>query len=268
MQSKSTSNVKVIDVSHHQGAINWSLVKSDGVLGAYIKATEGKTGLDEKHDDNAKGAAAAGLPVGFYHYAHPENNDPLAEAAKFVGAVKGYNAVFPHALDVEGKAGTVGAVKLTAWCMAWLQEVERLSGHPTMIYTGASFAKTYLGKQLAAWPLWIAHYGVEAPMANSTWDSWSVFQFTSSSNVKGIAGKVDLNAMENVFFERYTKCPKANKGGYNLELIPVLINGKKLTDGLYDEKAGMTYVPVRIVAEIFGATVKWDSKLKRVEIVR
>lgn len=263
MQSKSTSNVKVIDVSHHQGVINWAAVKSDGVLGALIKATEGRTEVDEKLDVNAKGAAAAGLVIGFYHYAHPENNNsPLDEAAKFASTVKGYKAIFPHVLDVEGKAEKIGAAKLTAWCLAWLQEVERLTSHPTMIYTGANFAKTNLGKQLAPWPLWVAHYGVNTPMANTTWNQWSVFQYTSSGAVKGITGNVDVNAMEKAFYDKYT----TTEDVYKMEQVEVYVDGKKINDGLLDNKAGITYVPVRSIAEAFGMAVKWNSDTRRVDI--
>jgi Lyzozyme M1 (1,4-beta-N-acetylmuramidase) len=217
MQSKSASNVKVIDVSHHQGVINWAAVKADGVQGVLIKATEGRTELDDKFATNAKGAATVGLPIGFYHYAHPENNEAIVEAAKFASTVKGYKADFPHILDVEGKASSVGAAKLTAWCEAWLQEVERLTGHPVMIYAGASFAKTYLGKQLSAWPLWVAHYGVNTPMENSTWDKWSVFQYTSTGGVKGITGNVDINAMEVAFYNKYVQPEAPAKEDYMLK---------------------------------------------------
>jgi GH25 family lysozyme M1 (1,4-beta-N-acetylmuramidase) len=207
MQARSASNVKVIDVSHYQGTIDWKAVKADGVKGAFIKATEGRTGLDEKLAIYALEASAVQMPVGFYHYARPENNDPLSEAAQFVKAVKLYKATFPYMLDVEGDAmgAKIGNGKLSAWCFAWLQEVERLTGHPTMIYSGANFAKNYLGSQLAKWPLWVAHYGVNTPMANSTWDKWSIFQYTSTGAVKGIAGNVDVNAMELAFYNKYTQ---------------------------------------------------------------
>ncbi|TCM93120.1 GH25 family lysozyme M1 (1,4-beta-N-acetylmuramidase) [Paenibacillus sp. BK033] len=208
MQAKSASNVKIIDVSHHQGSINWTAVKSDGVKGAFIKATEGRTILDDKLEVNAKEAATVGLAIGFYHYAHPENNDPLVEAAQFANAIKGFAAQFPHVLDVEGKASTVGGVQLSDWCLTWLQEVERITGHPTMIYTGASFAKIFLNKQVASFPLWIAHYGVETPIANGTWEKWSVFQYTSSGSVKGITGNVDINAMEHDFFDKHVQLPE------------------------------------------------------------
>lgn len=86
--------------------------------------------------------------------------------------------------------------------MAWLDEVERLTGQKAMIYTGASFARSYLGKVLSKWPLWIAHYGATTPMANSTWNEWAVFQYTSEGSVPGITGNVDVNVMEKAFFDQ------------------------------------------------------------------
>lgn len=215
MQAKTTSNLKVIDVSHHQndkGKIDWAKVKADGVAGAFIKATEGTKGIDIKFSSNAQGAPLAGLKVGFYHYAHPELNDPYTEAVNFFKTVKTFKADFPHVLDVEGEAA--GNKDLTAWCVTWLQEVERLTGHPAMIYTGASFARSYLGKALAKWPLWVAHYGTDTPMANNTWNNWAVFQYTSSGAVNGIVGNVDVNAMEKGFYDQFVEQeakPKMNE---------------------------------------------------------
>lgn len=49
MQNRNNQNIKVIDVSHHNGTIDWAKVASDGVKGAYIKLTEGTTFLDKNH---------------------------------------------------------------------------------------------------------------------------------------------------------------------------------------------------------------------------
>ncbi|RBN38619.1 autolysin, partial [Priestia megaterium] len=78
MQNRNNQNIKVIDVSHHNGTFDWAKVASDGVKGAYIKLTEGTTFLDKKSYDNYIGAKNAGLRVGFYHFAHADN-DPIAE---------------------------------------------------------------------------------------------------------------------------------------------------------------------------------------------
>lgn len=201
MQARNSAKIKIIDVSRHQGTIDWKRVAADGVMGVFIKATEGIGYTDPLFRANVQGALAAGLKVGFYHYCRPETgNTAVKEAESFLTAVAGLSAVLPHVLDVEGEAANCGATKLTDWCYNWLDTVEQRSGHRAMVYTGASFAKTYLGTKLSKWPLWVAHYGVNQPMANPTWQRWSVFQYSSSGEVAGISGNVDLNEMDVTFW--------------------------------------------------------------------
>lgn len=304
MQAKSSSNLEVIDVSHYQGKIDWPAVKADGVAGAFIKATEGKSGIDLKFSSNATGATAAGLEQGFYHYAHPELNSALVEAAHFAKTVKGFKADFPHALDVEGQASKIGAEALTVWCVAWLKEVERLTGHPAMIYSGGSFARSYLGKALGKWSLWIAHYGATTPMSNNTWSQWAAFQYSDAGHVDGIAGNVDMNVMEKAFFDRYAGVqgipqPTADDtikvvvndklvaygrnidGHVYLPLrqlgealgVPVdwleakpYVNGKLVTE--FELIGSLTYVGLRSAAELLGGTVAWDGLTQKVYLYR
>ncbi|MFC4808871.1 GH25 family lysozyme [Paenibacillus sp. GCM10023250] len=259
MQSKSASNVKIIDVSHHQsdrGAIDWAAVREDGVAGAFIKASEGGSGRDKAFAANAAGAAAAGLKVGFYHYAHPELNAPKAEAANFVRAVEGRKADFPHVLDVEGEAKQIGAEKLTAWCAEWLQEVERLAGHPVMIYTGASFARSNLGQALGKWPLWVAHYDTDTPMANPTWAQWAVFQYTSEGAVNGIRGNVDVNAMEQSFFDAYGGRPDGQSA--DEDAVKIVVNDKLAGYGRILD--GHAYAPLQQLGDALGLQVAWNEK--------
>ncbi|MBO7745097.1 glycoside hydrolase [Paenibacillus sp. MWE-103] len=263
MQSKSASNVKVIDVSHHQsdrGAIDWAAVKEDGVAGAFVKASEGGSGRDKGFAANASGAAAAGLKVGFYHYAHPELNAPKEEAANFASAVEGRKADFPHVLDVEGEARKIGAEKLTAWCADWLQEVERLAGHPVMVYTGASFARSNLGQALGKWPLWVAHYDAVTPMANPTWAQWAVFQYTSEGSVNGIQGNVDVNAMEQSFFDAYGGSPGARPADADADAdaIKIVVNDKLAGYGRILD--GHAYAPLQHLGEALGLQVAWNEK--------
>jgi lysozyme len=255
MQAKTASNVKILDVSHHQGSINWTAVKTDGVQGTFIKATEGKSSIDMKFSSNALGAATAGLKVGYYHYAHPELNDPFSEAANFFRTVSGHKADFPHVLDVEGEADNIagGGAALTAWCVTWLKEVERLTGHPAMVYTGASFAKSNLGKELAKWPLWVAHYGTDKPMDNSTWKEWSVFQYTSTGSVKGIVGNVDINAMEQSFFDKSANILQPTAG----DTIKIVVDDKLAAYGRVID--GHVYLPLRQFGEALGANVHWNA---------
>ncbi|SEO60588.1 GH25 family lysozyme [Paenibacillus sp. OV219] len=263
MQARGSAHIKIIDVSHHQDEIDWVKVSASGIAGAFIKATDGRLGVDSNFSRNATAARAAGLPIGFYHYAHPEVNNAIAEAKHFAEVVKEYESQFPHVLDVEGDASKIKSAELTKWCITWFTEVQRLTSHPVMIYTSASFARSNLGKDLGRWPLWIAHYGVLTPMDNHIWSTWAVFQYTSSGRINGINGNVDLDAMEQSFFEKYAvkavEAPIAvGPQPINpLDTVKVAVDGKTIAFGrIIDSQA---YVPLRQLGDALQVTVRWDA---------
>ncbi|MBB3112533.1 lysozyme [Paenibacillus phyllosphaerae] len=262
MQARRDSNIDGIDVSRYQGNINWSSVKAGGIAFAFIKASEGTGSTDPQFERNVTGAKAADVKVGFYHYAHPERNNAAAEAAHFISTINGYEADFPHVLDVEGDASAIGAAALTDWVDAWLKEVRKQTGHPVMIYSGASFARSYLGKELGDYPLWIAHYGVNTPMANSTWNRWAVFQYSQTGRVNGISGDVDLNVMERAFYDQFTTTPQEveDVDATSPDTIKVVINDKLATHGRAID--GHVYAPLRQIGDATGNTVGWNNELK------
>ncbi|MDF9414288.1 glycoside hydrolase [Brevibacillus laterosporus] len=203
MQAKNTTNIKGIDVSKWQGEINWNQVASDDVKYAFIKATEGTSLVDRKLKENAQGANRAGIKVGYYHFAHPDLS-AQAQAEHFVQTVKGLPCDMPLVLDIETDKGLTPA-QITAFCLAFLTHVKGHTGKTPMIYTGAYFAKRNLGKALAGFPLWVAHYNTNQPMLNPTWSSWAVFQYSDCGKVAGIKGSVDMNCMEKDFWDATMK---------------------------------------------------------------
>lgn len=194
MQARNPNNAQGIDISHHQGVIDWSKVKASGKVDfAFIKATEGLGYVDPQFKRNAAAANSVGIAVGYYHYAHPETNQALDEANAFVNATKGYARQLPYVLDLEGESAKLTTAALTVWALTFMREVKRLTGAEVMMYTGAYFARDEVGSELSEFPLWIAHYGTNKPLDNDTWDKWTVFQYTSSGSVPGISGNVDMN---------------------------------------------------------------------------
>jgi len=258
MQEIRQDHVRGIDVSHYQQTIDWSKVRDSGMAYTFIKASEGVRTLDAFRTINASGAGSVGIKTGFYHYAHPELNAPQAEAAHFAAAVAGLDAAFPHVLDLEGQAASIGATALTQWAISWLEDVRKRTAHPVMIYTGASFARTYLGAELGKYPLWVAHYGVNKPMSNSTWSTWSVFQYTDRGNVNGIKGNVDMNMMEPAFFNLHAG---AAKPWDEKDDTPVTLNGQLAAYGR--NLNGHIHVPIRQLGPFAGATIGWDHMNKR-----
>jgi GH25 family lysozyme M1 (1,4-beta-N-acetylmuramidase) len=172
-----------IDVSRHQGAIDWQAVARSGVRCAWVKATEGRDYVDPRFAANLSGARAAGLAVGAYHFARP-SSAPEQQAEHFlrtVGEVRPGD--LPPALDLEvgGFADPVG------WAVAFLEAVERRVGR-AVLYTYHSYWQVTLRRdqRLARWPLWIARYGADPGIG-------LVWQYTSNGSVPGIAGRVDRN---------------------------------------------------------------------------
>lgn len=103
-QTWTTACAEIIDVSNAQGDINWVEVKRAGILGVYIKATEGM-GVDARFASHLAGALSVGLSVGCYHVTHPKN-DEVAEAKHFVSTVKAHHGgtlvgLWRPMLDVE-----------------------------------------------------------------------------------------------------------------------------------------------------------------------
>jgi len=190
-----------IDVSHWQGQIDWAAVKADGVRFAVVKATEGRTFVDNRYAANHSAAEAVQLPVGAYHYAQPDKTagDAVAEADHFVDTaqLKGRNLL--PVLDLEEHNG-LGPRKLRQWVRAWLERVEQRLRVKALIYTSPSFWRDYMGD--SGWfanngyRLWIAHWNAtepSVPAANWGGRGWTLWQHSAKGSVAGISGDVDLD---------------------------------------------------------------------------
>lgn len=201
MQARSNSNMWGIDVSHWQGLIDWQAVAAAGVQFAMVKATDGVGVVDEQFRRNAGGAPAVGIPVGFYHFAHVEDAY-LDQVDNFCNAVKDLPVDLPYVLDLETNKNNLSSSVLTIWAVKWLEEVKKRTGKQVMVYSSPGFINQYFAPELGAYPLWVAHYGVEQPAPNYIWKEWSIFQYSQSGSCPGVSGNVDMNVMEADFLPK------------------------------------------------------------------
>jgi GH25 family lysozyme M1 (1,4-beta-N-acetylmuramidase) len=103
-------------------------------------------------------------------------------------------------LDLEDRGG-LGTTRLTSWVKAWLNEVHSKLGVKAMIYTTASFWKSYMGNSRwfadNGYRLWLARWTTAAqptvPATNWGGDGWTMWQHSSCGSVDGITGCVDLD---------------------------------------------------------------------------
>lgn len=187
-----------IDVSNHQGNINWSQVKSAGVQVAYIKATEGDYFKDKYAVANYNGAKANGIKVGFYHFLNGRAGG-RTQAEYFYNYLKETNMLqydCKLCLDVEVNVGATANV-----AFEFCQRLKEISGQDILIYTGPSFSNSNLDGRFAQFPCWIAHYTSGRPMASNIWGTnYAGHQYSSSGSVSGINGRCDVDRYEDAVF--------------------------------------------------------------------
>lgn len=196
-----------IDISHHQGDIDWeklsnASVNSEPISFIFIKATEGKDYLDENFNDNFYQAREHGFLRGAYHYFKP--NIQASEQAKyFLKQVHLEEGDLPPVLDIE-ETGSLSPEQLRKASLTWLKIVEKQYKVPPILYTNYKFKKDYLNtKEFDHYPYWIAHYYVRSLTYSGKWRFW---QHTDCGKLEGIKTKVDLNIYNGSMYELRHLC--------------------------------------------------------------
>lgn len=184
-----------IDISHHQGVIDWSELAKASLNGSrltfvMIKGTEGRTILDKRFAKNFKNAYEENYIRGVYHFFTPRENTAEAQAQNYINHIKLQKGDLPPILDIE-TIGDLSADQLRKEAKKWLDICEKHYGCTPILYTNLKFHEDYLyGEEFERYPFWIAHYYVNDVGYNGPWKIW---QHTDCGHVPGITGDVDLN---------------------------------------------------------------------------
>jgi lysozyme len=193
-----------IDISHHQGDIDWTELRDKGVINKspirfiMIKATEGSTQIDENFIDNFYQAREYGFTRGAYHF-YSVHTSARQQAAFFIKNVKLENGDLPPVLDVEHKPKNQSDADFKASVLAWLDIVERHYGVKPIIYTYYKFKMRYLSDPVFnQYPYWIAHYYVDKVEYKGEWKFW---QHTDVGKLPGIKGNVDFNIYNGSYYD-------------------------------------------------------------------
>lgn len=190
--------MKGIDVSTHQGIIDWEKVKAAGINFAMIRAGYGKNNIDKQFVRNISECNRLGIPCGVYWFSYALNEEMARNEAKYcLEAVKPYKLEFPIAFDLEydsvnyAKKNNLVVTKLVAssFVKAFCGEIEK-AGYYALNYGNQDYANRYFddevkqkyGKWLAAWT------GREQPPMDC-----QIWQYSNGGEVPGISGRVDLD---------------------------------------------------------------------------
>ena len=193
-----------IDISHHQGKINWPKLRDQGLINGspirfiMIKATEGASKIDENFRDNFYNAREYGFTRGAYHF-YSMYSSPKSQAEFFIKNVKLENGDLPPVLDVEHKPKNQSVEDFCEGVQTWLNMVEYHYGVKPIIYTYYKFKMQYLNDDVFnQYPYWIAHYYVEKVEYEGEWKFW---QHTDAGRLPGIKGDVDFNIYNGSFYD-------------------------------------------------------------------
>lgn len=210
--ASNTLNIKGIDVSRHQNAIDWQKVANSGVEFAMIRLSLGSVedeynGQDSRSHYNITEARKAGLHVGVYHYLKAHNvEEARAEAKYMISLLGNYEIDYPVALDFEDpwQQKNLTNAERTEMARVFIDEI-KAAGYYPMLYTNCNWLENFLDMdELSDVEIWLADW---RGYTSYTGD-YGIWQH-GVAMVSGIEGEVDAN----IGYKDYAKIIK--DGGYN-----------------------------------------------------
>ena len=192
-RGKETDSLKGIDVSKHNGAVNWASA-AGAIDFAIIRAGYGKTYIDPWFERHLAGAKAAGLRVGVYHYSYALTvTDAKAEARHLLDIINGRQFDMPLWFDMEDADGykkkhgfAFTRSNISAITQAFVDTI-RAAGYRCGVYASKSWFDDYICVDADA--IWLAQWS-RKPTYSGKFDVW---QNSDSGSVPGVTGKVDTN---------------------------------------------------------------------------
>lgn len=180
--------VKGIDISAHNGEIDFSGVIGDSVKFVYIKATEGANFRDSRFHDNYYAAREAGLKVGAYHFYRFDRQADI-QAVNLLHMLRGKEFDLPLVIDVEEWTNPDDISDLRVIDgVSRMVEYLTSRGYPVIVYSNKNDYDRYFRRRFLGTPIWICSF-IEPP----TDLDWTFLQYSHRGSVSGVKGAVDLN---------------------------------------------------------------------------
>ncbi len=194
---KSSKNTKRqydgIDVSHHQGKIDWKEVAKDKQIKfIYIKATQGTSIKDKNYEQNIKEARRQGLRCGSYHYLSCLTS-VRSQFRNFQKVMRGHKQDLIPMIDIEHDGVRRWSKKQVQDSVALFAKlIERKYGKKPLIYSHVSFYNSHLSPRFNKYFLFLGRYSSVRPSIKGV-GRHNIWQFSDCGKVRGIRGYVDLD---------------------------------------------------------------------------
>lgn len=203
-QDFQTSNGVIIDVSSHNGIIDWQKVKGN-VDAAVIRLgyrgyRTGTLARDSRYTQNREDCERLGIPFSLYFFPCSTTDEEAIEEADFIiGECKRMNFVLPVFLDSEiaetkfhsGRADTLSLKNRTHFLQIICEKLQG-AGIPAGIYASISWLRNQLDLSQLPFSIWVAEWGSKLTFDKKE-GKCVLWQYTSNGSVPGISGKVDLS---------------------------------------------------------------------------
>lgn len=198
--------MKLIDLSYHNGNIDFKKVKADGIEGVILRAGYGKNTVDKKFKTYIKDAISAGLHIGIYWFSYAYTVAQAEEEANFcLKTIKSYKekidlpVFFDWEYDSMSYASRYGREVITAMNKKFCEVIEK-AGYTAGVYFNEDYRKRFIDlDKLKGYATWYARY------TNEKQTKYDIWQRASTGKVSGINGNVDMDVLNN------TKILKAKK---------------------------------------------------------
>lgn len=189
-----------VDVSEHQGAINWEMASKEIDFAliriGYRGYAGGNIAQDARYGSNMAGATENGVPVGVYFYSQAVTYEEGVEEANFVlNNLGSYALSYPIILDREdpmqedARTNNLSVEEHTQAALGFLETI-KAAGHEAMVYTNRLYYALYLDlERIYQYPIWYAQYADKPDLPYE----FSIWQYTENGEVPGISGPVDMN---------------------------------------------------------------------------
>lgn len=182
---------KGIDISHHQGNIDFDKLKGN-IDFAMVRTSYGAFYEDRKYKQNIAGLERIGVPYGLYHFSYATNvREAKKEAEGFINLINNYKPLYPVVIDIESSNRTNNVLGDTLVDIAnTFCKIVEDSGYYVMIYANLSYLNNQLNSnKLDTYDKWLAQWSGK-PTYNKQFGMW---QYSSTGSIPGINGNVDLD---------------------------------------------------------------------------
>lgn len=263
---------KVIDLSEHNGRVDFDRVKASGIYGVMIRTGWGTSYEDKQFRRNVAECKRVGLHFGFYHYSYALTVEGAKREADFcLDLIKGMNPDLPVAFDMEDadgykvRHGFPSNQVLQDSCVAFLDAIEN-AGYYAILYASLSWLNGYLNSsKLDKYDKWVAQWNSTCTYGKP----YGMWQYTDQGVVEGSSPRTDCNWV----YKDYPSLIKGNGGTAPVEPPkPQVPSPSKFKVGDRVRVTGSTYatgqtIPDYVKKEVYTVSQVKDGKILLKEIL-